>query len=106
MNAENIRPRFKKSCDAILNSMHTNGVPSSVSLAPIAIKLIREKNKMSQSEFSSFIGVPLSTFQKWEQGTRVPDEAAISLLLVADREPKALKKALSVRASNRKSLMT
>ena len=77
--------------------MHTDGVPTSVSLAPSAIKMIREKNMMSQSEFSRFIGVPLSTFQKWEQGTRVPDEAAISLLMVADREPKALKNALAVR---------
>jgi len=97
MDVENIRPRFKKSCDAILKSVHTDGVPTSISLAPIAIKGIREKNKMSQSVFSSFIGVPLSTLQKWEQGARVPDEAAISLLLVADREPKALRNALSVR---------
>lgn len=100
MNVDNVRPRFKKSCDAILNALHTDGVPNSVSLAPVAIKGIREKSKMSQAAFSNFIGVPLSTFQKWEQGIRVPDEAAISLLLVADREPKALRNALSVRASS------
>ena len=51
---------------------------------------IREKTGLSQSTFATLLGVSVRTLQDWEQGRRAPSGAARTLLLVADRNPKAL----------------
>lgn len=40
-------------------------------------------------------GVPRRTLQDWEQGRRIPDAATQAFLRVIDREPAAVKRALS-----------
>ncbi len=40
--------------------------------------------------FAALLGVSVRTLQDWEQGRRAPSGAARTLLLVADRNPKAL----------------
>ena len=51
---------------------------------------IREKTGLSQERFATLLGVSIRTLQDWEQGRRAPSGAARTLLLIAEREPKAL----------------
>jgi len=51
---------------------------------------IREKTELSQSRFASLLGVSVRTLQDWEQRRRAPSGAARTLLLVADKNPRAL----------------
>ena len=53
---------------------------------------IREKTGLSQTRFAELLGVSVRTLQDWEQGRRAPSGAARTLLLIADRDPKALLK--------------
>jgi putative transcriptional regulator len=51
---------------------------------------IREKTGLSQARFSQLLGVSVRTLQDWEQGRRAPSGAARTLLIVADKNPRAL----------------
>jgi len=51
---------------------------------------IRQKTGLSQARFAALLGVSVRTLQDWEQGRRAPSGAARTLLLVADRNPRAL----------------
>ena len=51
---------------------------------------IREKTGLSQARFAELLGVSVRTLQDWEQGRRAPSGAARTLLLIADRNPRAL----------------
>lgn len=54
------------------------------------VKSIREKTDLSQSKFAALLGVSIRTLQDWEQHRRAPSGAAKTLLLIADRNPRAL----------------
>ena len=51
---------------------------------------IREKTGLSQARFAQLLGVSVRTLQDWEQGRRAPSGAAKTLLMVADKNPRAL----------------
>jgi putative transcriptional regulator len=53
---------------------------------------IREKTGLTQARFAELLGVSARTLQDWEQGRRAPSGAARTLLLIADRDPKALQR--------------
>ena len=55
---------------------------------------IRKKIKMSQSQFAAYFGVSVRTVQEWEQGRAAPSGAARAFLIVIDREPDAVRRAL------------
>lgn len=55
-----------------------------------SVASIREKTGLSQSRFAELLGVSVRTLQDWEQGRRAPSGAARTLLLIAERNPKAL----------------
>lgn len=65
-------------------------------ITPPHIKQIRQKLKVSQSEFALMIGVSLRTLQNWEQGRRKPEGPARALLKVASKNPQAVLEALHV----------
>lgn len=65
-------------------------VPPSVDVAAI-----RRKLGLTQAAFASRFGVPIGTLRDWEQGRRAPEGPARSLLMVIDREPKAVERALA-----------
>lgn len=50
----------------------------------------RESLGLSQAQFARLMGVSVRTLQEWEQGRRAPSGAARTLLLIANRNPKAL----------------
>ena len=54
------------------------------------VSAIREKTGLSQTKFARLLGVSLRTLQDWEQGRRAPSGAARTLLMVADKNPRAL----------------
>lgn len=55
---------------------------------------IRGKLELSRSQFARLIGVSVRTIEKWEQGVARPSGAARSLLVVADKNPRAVLEAL------------
>jgi putative transcriptional regulator len=55
-----------------------------------SVGAIREKTGLSQSRFARLLGVSVRTLQEWEQGRRAPSGAARTLLMIADKNPKAL----------------
>ena len=59
-----------------------------VNVPPVAE--IRKKTGLSQARFAALLGVSVRTLQDWEQGRRAPSGAARTLLLIADKNPKAL----------------
>jgi len=60
----------------------------------IDVKAIRAKLGMTQEEFAGRFGFSVNTLRHWEQGLRQPEGAARAYLLVIDREPEAVQKAL------------
>ena len=51
---------------------------------------VRKQLKKSQLSFSKLLGVPLGTIRDWEQGRKQPDSAAVTLIKVAQKNPKVL----------------
>ncbi len=56
-----------------------------------SVSAIREGTGLSQTEFARLLGVSLRTLQEWEQGRRAPSGAARTLLLIAAKNPRALR---------------
>src|SRR3954468_20220886 len=55
-----------------------------------SVTQIRESTGLSQTRFAQLLGVSVRTLQEWEQGRRSPSGAARTLLLIAEKNPRAL----------------
>jgi len=55
-----------------------------------SVTSVRERTGLSQFRFAQLLGVSVRTLQEWEQGRRAPSGAARTLLLIAQRNPRAL----------------
>ncbi len=66
-----------------------------VTLAPAEVRAIRHRRGLSQAVFAARYGLNLRTVQDWEQGRAQPDGPARAYLLVIDREPRAVERALA-----------
>ncbi len=55
-----------------------------------SVTSIREKTGLSQARFAQLLGVSVRTLQDWEQGRRAPSGAAKTLLMSAEKNPRAL----------------
>jgi putative transcriptional regulator len=62
------------------------------------VRKIRARMKLSQKEFASRYGFSIDSIQNWEQGRRVPDGPARTLLAVIAHDPKAVERALLAAA--------
>jgi putative transcriptional regulator len=60
---------------------------------------IRERLGLTQREFARQFQIALGTLRDWEQGASRPDSAAKAYLRVIDRNPVAVRSALSTEAS-------
>lgn len=56
-----------------------------------SVATIREGTGLSQSQFAKLLGVSVRTMQEWEQGRRAPSGAARTLLIIAAKNPRALR---------------
>jgi len=54
------------------------------------VRHIREALNVSQTLFASYLNVSPNAVRSWEQGTRRPRQAALKLLLIAKKNPRAL----------------
>jgi putative transcriptional regulator len=60
----------------------------------IDVQAIRTRLGMTQEEFAGQFGFSVNTLRHWEQGKRQPEGPTRAYLLVIDRAPKAVLKAL------------
>ena len=60
----------------------------------IDVKAIRTSLGMTQDEFAGRFGFSVNTLRHWEQGSRQPEGPTRAYLLVIERAPKAVQKAL------------
>jgi putative transcriptional regulator len=60
----------------------------------VNVRAIRSRLGMSQTQFAAAFGFSINTLRHWEQGKRQPEGAARAYLMVIDREPKAVRRAL------------
>ena len=58
------------------------------------VQAIRAKTGMSQAQFAKTFGFSVRTLQEWERGAKFPSGPARTLLIVIDRQPEAVKRAL------------
>ena len=63
---------------------------------PVDVAAIRKKTGLSQERFARRYGFSPSAVRDWEQRRRIPEPAARTLLIVIDREPQAVDRALRV----------
>jgi putative transcriptional regulator len=54
-------------------------------IAPAAIKRLREANKVSQPLFARYLNTSQSTVEKWETGAKKPSGAALKLLSIVQK---------------------
>jgi putative transcriptional regulator len=62
----------------------------------IDVKAIRGRLGMTQQDFATRFGFSVNTVLHWEQGRRVPEGPTRAYLMVIDREPQAVQKALRI----------
>jgi putative transcriptional regulator len=62
--------------------------------ATMDVKAIRAKLGMTQVQFAGEFGFNVNTLRHWEQGVRQPEGPARAYLVVIDRAPEAVQKAL------------
>ena len=61
----------------------------------VNVLTIRNKLHMTRQEFSQEFGFKVRTLEKWERDERVPEGPTRAYLTVIEKNPKAVKKALS-----------
>jgi putative transcriptional regulator len=96
----------RKAADGILRGLHqalafaegTGGPGDYVVHIPaeIDVRAIRGRLGLTQQEFAVRFGFSVNTVRHWEQGRRVPEGPTRAYLLVIDREPEAVQKALRI----------
>lgn len=67
--------------------------------ADVDVAVIRKKLKLSQAEFASHFGIAPGTLKDWEQRRKRPEGPARVLLMIIDREPEAVRRALKQHAA-------
>ena len=62
--------------------------------AEIDVKRIRSKLGLTQEQFAARFGFSVNTLRHWEQGKRQPEGPTRAYLIVIERTPKAVERAL------------
>ncbi|HXG52186.1 MAG TPA: helix-turn-helix domain-containing protein [candidate division Zixibacteria bacterium] len=71
--------------------MKSPGIPGRFRVTTVpSVTSIRRKTGLSQARFAQLLGVSVRTLQDWEQGRRAPSGAAKTLLMIAEKNPRAL----------------
>ena len=77
---------------------HAKGQPSAARehrVNRVDVRQLRAKIGLTQEQFSAKFGISLPTLRHWERGDRKPQGAALVLLNVIAKEPKAVLRALA-----------
>jgi putative transcriptional regulator len=59
------------------------------------VQAVRRKVGLTQQQFAARFGISVATLRHWERGDRRPHGAALVLLQVIDKKPRAVLEALS-----------
>ncbi|MBR0936409.1 DNA-binding transcriptional regulator [Bradyrhizobium jicamae] len=72
-------------------------LPVMATAAPVkpAVRDLRRRAQLTQTEFAARLGVPVETIRNWEQGKRAPRGPARALLAVIAHSPETVFAALS-----------
>jgi putative transcriptional regulator len=62
---------------------------------PLAVRDLRRRACLTQTEFAARLGVPVETIRNWEQGKRAPRGPARALLAVIAHAPETVFQALA-----------
>ena len=73
---------------------HAKGEVHAATHAPVSPREVRKQAKLTQAQMAPLMGMSLSGYRKWEQGARKVSGPAAALLLVIQKEPEAIKRAL------------
>jgi len=65
-----------------------------------AVRDLRRRARLTQTEFASRLGVPVETIRNWEQGKRAPRGPARALLAVIAHSPDTVFAALASEPSS------
>lgn len=74
---------------------HARGDGSAIVHEALSPRDVRKSAKLTQAEMAPLMGMSLSGYRKWEQGRRQISGPAATLLRVIEKEPEAIKRALS-----------
>jgi len=74
---------------------HAKGQGPAVVHAPVTPREVRKQAKLTQAQMAPLMGMSLSGYRKWEQGTRRVSGPAATLLRVIQQEPEAVRRALT-----------
>lgn len=80
---------------AIVEGTLEPGRVHKIELPEVDVRAARQRLGMTQPAFAAAFGVALPTLRKWEQHIRRPHGPARALLRVIEREPDAVRRALS-----------
>ena len=75
-----------------------SAVPCEAAALP-AVRDLRRRARLTQTEFASRLGVPVETIRNWEQGKRAPRGPARALLAVIAHSPDTVFAALASEPS-------
>ena len=75
---------------------HAKGEGPAVVHTPVAPREVRERAHLTQVQMAPLMGMSLSGYRKWEQGTRGISGPAANLLRIIEKEPEAVKRALAL----------
>ena len=73
---------------------HAKGEGPAVVHAPVTPREVRKQAKLTQKQMAPLMGMSLSGYRKWEQGTRRVSGPAATLLRLIQNEPEAVRRAL------------
>lgn len=74
---------------------HAKGEGSAIVHPPVTPREVRERAHLTQAQMAPLMGMSLSGYRKWEQGTRGISGPAANLLRVIEKEPEAVRRALA-----------
>lgn len=73
---------------------HAKGKGPAIVHAPVTPRKVRKQAKLTQAQMAPLMGMNLSGYRKWEQGTRQVSGPAATLLRIIEKEPEAVRRAL------------
>jgi putative transcriptional regulator len=74
---------------------HARGEGPAILHTPVDPREIRMRARLTQAQMAPLMGMSLSGYRKWEQGQRRVSGPAAALLRLIEKEPQAVRRALS-----------
>ena len=73
---------------------HAKGEGPAIVHSPVAPREVREQARLTQAQMAVLMGMSVSGYRKWEQGTRRVSGPAATLLRIIAHDPDAVRRAL------------